>query len=150
MLLGRKCGVRLEPPALVVVYYDTTTRKLRERIMPVRMGLFGPTSQAVNLIAQDFKIRHQQILELVPESTLERMLRIIVAHLEGEPLEAILQKEQQKKKSEEIGQEKNKNEKKKNEKKKAAQEEEDMDTDLEMDDAEIPLDKIDSGDDSFW
>lgn len=34
--VAKKCGVKFKPPAIVLLYEDKTTKKMRQRVMPVR------------------------------------------------------------------------------------------------------------------
>ncbi|KAM3930319.1 centrosomal protein of 19 kDa [Leptodactylus fuscus] len=85
---AKKCGIRFEPPAIILVY-EKTEGKPRQRIMPIRnFSKFSDCSRA----AEQLKNipRHRQYLEDVSLKQLERLYKLLKAHLKGETLEVSL------------------------------------------------------------
>jgi len=82
-----KCGVRFDPPALVISYKDWKTSKLRRRSMPLRN--FGKHS-SVDRTVDDLKsnTRHSRYVRLLSAAQLQRLLTIIKDKLSGLSLEA--------------------------------------------------------------
>uniref|UniRef100_T1J4R6 Centrosomal protein of 19 kDa n=1 Tax=Strigamia maritima TaxID=126957 RepID=T1J4R6_STRMM len=76
----RQCGVRFEPPAVIVYYKNSTTNKLHKRIMPVRSLR---KTASVKRIGEELKERHSHILHEMPLIRLEKLLRIIQEHMKG-------------------------------------------------------------------
>ena len=87
----KKCGVRFDPPAVVVLYKIIKTGKLHRRTMPLRS--FSKNS-GVARYADELKStsRHQKYLESVPKHQLEKLIMIVKDKLNGVTLEDSLQK----------------------------------------------------------
>ncbi|XP_077344724.1 centrosomal protein of 19 kDa [Lithobates pipiens] len=85
---ARKCGIRFEPPAIVLVY-EKTEGKTRQRIMPIRnFSKFSDCSRAAEQLKNN--PRHKQYLEQVSLKQLERLYKLLRGHLKEETLEASL------------------------------------------------------------
>ncbi|XP_071949572.1 centrosomal protein of 19 kDa-like [Antedon mediterranea] len=84
----KKCGVRVEPPMLILKY-ENSSKKLRERIMPLRN--FNKNTN-ITCFTTELKNnpRHKQYLQHVSEFQIEKLLRIIQAVLHGSSLEESL------------------------------------------------------------
>lgn len=82
-----KCGVRFDPPALVITYKDWRAGKLRRRTMPLRN--FNKNSN-IETTVKDMKEnqRHTRFILLFPAAQLHRLLAIIKDKLSGLSLEA--------------------------------------------------------------
>ncbi|XP_064455044.1 centrosomal protein of 19 kDa-like [Ornithodoros turicata] len=83
----RRIGVKLNPPAIVVVY--ETGNSLRKRTIPVRE--FFKTSN-IKRAAENIRDRHSSIFEKAPLVQVEKMLCIIQETMHGHSLEGCLQK----------------------------------------------------------
>ncbi|KAG8538294.1 hypothetical protein GDO81_022904, partial [Engystomops pustulosus] len=85
---ARRCGVRFEPPAILLLY-ETSEGKSRQRIMPIRnFSKFSDCSRAAEQLKNN--PRHKQYLEGASLKQLERLYKLLKAHLNGESLEASL------------------------------------------------------------
>ncbi|KAK7091058.1 centrosomal protein of 19 kDa-like [Littorina saxatilis] len=82
-----KCGVRFDPPALVMTYKDWRSGKLRRRSMPLRS--FNKNSSVPSTLT-DLKenARHTRYVALLTDAQLVRLLTIIKDKLSGLSLEA--------------------------------------------------------------
>ncbi|GFO11519.1 centrosomal protein of 19 kda-like [Plakobranchus ocellatus] len=82
-----KCGVRFEPPTLVLSYKDWKTGKLRRRSMPLRN--FNKNT-GIDRIIEDLTSnpRHARFVRLLSTAQLQRLLTIIKDKLSGLSLEA--------------------------------------------------------------
>lgn len=68
-----KLGVLTQPPALTLVYRNTTGKE-RQRTMPIRfLNKFG----SVDTVLKELRKRHNKHLEKVSEMKVEKMLRIL-------------------------------------------------------------------------
>ncbi|XP_075895683.1 centrosomal protein of 19 kDa [Nelusetta ayraudi] len=83
---AKRCGLQFSPPAIVLIYENTETTKVRKRIIPVRN--FSKYSDH-SLAAERLKNhpRHMEYLERVPQSQLEKLHVILRDHLQGFSLE---------------------------------------------------------------
>ncbi|KAG9494502.1 hypothetical protein GDO78_002033 [Eleutherodactylus coqui] len=85
---AKKCGVRFEPPAIILVY-EQEEGKHRQRIMPIRnFSKFSDCSRAAEQLKNN--PRHRQYLEGVSLEQLVRFYRLLKAHLNGESLDVSL------------------------------------------------------------
>ncbi|XP_066445430.1 centrosomal protein of 19 kDa [Eleutherodactylus coqui] len=85
---AKKCGVRFEPPAIILVY-EQEEGKHRQRIMPIRnFSKFSDCSRAAEQLQNN--PRHRQYLEGVSLEQLVRFYRLLKAHLNGESLDVSL------------------------------------------------------------
>ncbi|KAK2151057.1 hypothetical protein LSH36_377g02033 [Paralvinella palmiformis] len=87
----KKCGVRFDPPAVVLIYQVKSTGKLHRRTMPLRC--FSKRS-VVSRFAEELKTesRHKKYLDDVPMQQLEKLITIIKDKLNGIDLETSLEK----------------------------------------------------------
>ncbi|XP_071085337.1 centrosomal protein of 19 kDa-like [Haliotis cracherodii] len=85
----KKCGLKIDPPSLVLIYYDRKTKKQRRRTMPLRN--FTKMSY-VDRFAADLRScpRNSKYVKNLPQAQLLRMLTIIKDRLKGMSLEASL------------------------------------------------------------
>ncbi|XP_014256151.1 centrosomal protein of 19 kDa-like isoform X2 [Cimex lectularius] len=84
MVLPRKVGVRIDPPAVILVY--DVWGKMRMRTMPVR-NVWDSTSSA--FILEDLKSRHD-VLNSVPDSTILKMIEVLKRVKKGDSLQDAL------------------------------------------------------------
>ncbi|KAM8954015.1 centrosomal protein of 19 kDa [Pelodytes ibericus] len=85
-----KCGIRFQPPAVILVYEDLTARKSRQRIMPIRnFSKFSDCSRAAEQLKHN--PRHKQYLEPVSLRQLEKLYKLLKGHLNGESLNVSLE-----------------------------------------------------------
>lgn len=84
-----RCGVKFDPPAIMVVYNDKKTKKHRQRTMPLR-DFTKDTS--VDTAMQDLlsHSRHGKYVSLIPKPQFVRLVTIIRDKLNGMSLEASL------------------------------------------------------------
>ncbi|CAL1528613.1 unnamed protein product [Lymnaea stagnalis] len=82
-----KCGVKFDPPALVLNYKDRKTGKLRQRSMPLRN--FNKNT-GIDHFMEDLKSnpRHSKFIRLLSPAQLVRLLTIVKDKLSGLSLEA--------------------------------------------------------------
>nr|CAD7259482.1 unnamed protein product [Timema shepardi] len=85
----KRLGIRVSPPALVLIYQPGTdpALKLRQYVMPVR-SLRRDSN--LSFICQDLRTRHKAKLELVGDVAAMRMLRILQGCVGGEPVSVAL------------------------------------------------------------
>ncbi|XP_056420407.1 centrosomal protein of 19 kDa isoform X2 [Hyla sarda] len=85
---AKKCGVRFEPPAIILVY-EKDEEKSRQRIMPVRnFSKFSDCSRAAEQLKNN--PRHRQYLQGVSLKQLEKLYKLLKGHLKGESLNVSL------------------------------------------------------------
>lgn len=85
----QKCGVKFDPPAIVVMYSDNGSDKVRRRTMPLRE--FTKTSDVEKAVAElRSNPRHERYVSQIPKSQLSRLVTIIRDKLNGLSLEASL------------------------------------------------------------
>ncbi|XP_023646309.1 centrosomal protein of 19 kDa isoform X1 [Paramormyrops kingsleyae] len=83
--VAKRCGVKFSPPAIVLIYEDADTGKMRQRIMPVRnFSKFSDCSRAAERLKNS--LRHSPYLEGVSQEQLERLHTVLRDHLLGRPL----------------------------------------------------------------
>ena len=87
----KKCGVRVDPPTLILTYINETTGKKRQRSMPIRnfTKRTGITRAAQELCNNP---RHKKYLENIKQSQVEKLLQIIQERLKGLSLDEALDK----------------------------------------------------------
>ena len=85
----KKCGVKFDPPAIVITYTDNRSNKIRRRTMPLRD--FTKSSH-VEQAAKDLRAnpRHEKYVVQIPKAQLSRLVTIIRDKLNGMSLEASL------------------------------------------------------------
>ncbi|KAH3804013.1 hypothetical protein DPMN_132286 [Dreissena polymorpha] len=85
----QKCGVKFDPPSIVVVYNDKGSTKKRRRTMPLRE--FTKTSN-IEVAAEELKTnpRHGKYVSQITKHQLIRLVTIIRDKLNGMSLEASL------------------------------------------------------------
>ncbi|XP_068699707.1 centrosomal protein of 19 kDa-like isoform X2 [Montipora foliosa] len=88
MFTPRKCGVKFDPPTLVLYYDANLTGKLHKRSMPIRMlRKDSSISDAVEELRKSS--RHGKYLEKISVSQLEKLLTMIQKKMKGlDPLDS--------------------------------------------------------------
>ncbi|XP_053564941.1 centrosomal protein of 19 kDa isoform X2 [Bombina bombina] len=85
-----KCGVRFQPPAIILVYEEKMEGKSRQRIMPIRnFSRFSDCSRAAEQLKNN--PRHKLYLEDVSLKQLEKLYRLLSGHLKGNNLDVTLE-----------------------------------------------------------
>lgn len=84
-----KCGVKFDPPAIMIVYNEKGSKKQRQRTMPLRD--FTKNSN-IEKAAEDLSTnpRHGKYVSVIPRAQLVRLITIIRDKLNGMSLEASL------------------------------------------------------------
>uniref|UniRef100_A0A8C8DP78 Centrosomal protein of 19 kDa n=1 Tax=Oryzias sinensis TaxID=183150 RepID=A0A8C8DP78_9TELE len=79
---AKRCGVRFNPPSIVLVYVNTETKKLRKRVIPIRN--FTKLSDCC-MAAEQLKEhpRHRDYLDAVSLGQLEKLHILLQDHLRG-------------------------------------------------------------------
>ncbi|XP_073993426.1 uncharacterized protein isoform X2 [Rhodnius prolixus] len=159
LVVPKKLGIRLCPPALMLVYEQSETEgadagmKLRLRTIPLRNLVTNITS--TDFLLEDLRARHD-MLAGIPDHKIIRMVEIIKKVRSGKgSLEEIIQEngrtvseKPSKQSAMHVTNEKSGGKSSKNKIEEEKQDEED--TDFEIDD-ELPLDKLESEEeDDFW
>merc|ERR1712156_90019 len=90
----KKCGLRFDPPAIVVTYTVKSSGKLHRRTMPLRN--FNKRT-GVARTAQELKesSRHEKYLRSIPLPQLEKLIQIIQDKMNGIDLKESLEKNKQ-------------------------------------------------------
>ncbi|KAM6326206.1 centrosomal protein of 19 kDa [Podargus strigoides] len=88
---AKKCGVRFQPPSIVLIYKEDGQDKTRQRIMPVRnFSKFSDCSLAAEQLKNN--LRHKAYLKGVSLHQLQKLYRLLKGHLGGESLAESLEK----------------------------------------------------------
>ncbi|XP_029471027.1 centrosomal protein of 19 kDa [Rhinatrema bivittatum] len=91
---ANKCGIRFQPPAVILIYKEQGKDKDRQRIMPIRnFSKFSDCTRAAEQLKNN--PRHKQYLEGVSLQQLEKLFTVLKGHLQGQTLAESLQKIQQ-------------------------------------------------------
>ncbi|MBN3300649.1 CEP19 protein, partial [Amia calva] len=87
--VATQVGVRFNPPAIVLIYENEATKKMRKRVMPVRnFWKFSDCSKAAERLKNT--VRHSAYLQSVSMKQLERLHVILRDRLLGRSLEQSL------------------------------------------------------------
>ncbi|MFT7809695.1 centrosomal protein of 19 kDa [Arapaima gigas] len=87
--VAKRCGIKFVPPAIVLIYEHSDTKKIRQRIMPVRnFSKFSDCNKAAERLKNND--RHRIYLEGVSQQQLERLHILLRDHLQGRTLEESL------------------------------------------------------------
>lgn len=85
MCTAKKCGIRFQPPAIILIYDNEVKEKSRLRIMPVRnFSKFSDCNRAAEQLKNN--PRHKSYLEQVPLRQLERLFNLLRGYLQGQSL----------------------------------------------------------------
>ncbi|KAM4772671.1 centrosomal protein of 19 kDa [Rhinophrynus dorsalis] len=80
-----KCGVRFQPPAIILVYEEKASEKSRQRIMPIRnFSRFSDCSRAAEQLKNN--PRHKEYLEHVSLRQLEKLYKLLRGNMKGQSL----------------------------------------------------------------
>jgi len=87
----KRCGIRFDPPAIVITYVTKPGSKLHRRTMPLRN--FNKKS-GVRRVTNELKSneRHKKYLDQVPLHQLEKLITVIHDKMNGITLEDSLKK----------------------------------------------------------
>ena len=82
MFAPKKCGIRYEPPTLVIEYVVMATGKLHRRCMPLRSinGVSNPDTEAKKFKSSP---KHGKYLEKISQEKLSRVLGKCIKYLKG-------------------------------------------------------------------
>ncbi|XP_015415287.1 PREDICTED: LOW QUALITY PROTEIN: centrosomal protein of 19 kDa-like [Myotis davidii] len=82
---AKKWGIRLQPPAIILIYENEMKGKSRQRIMPVRnFSKFSDCNRAAEQLKNN--PRHKSYLEQVSLRQLEQLFRFLRGNLRGQSL----------------------------------------------------------------
>lgn len=85
MCTAKKCGIRVQPPAIVLIYESEVKGKIRQRIMPVRnFSKFSDCTRAAEQLKNN--PRHKSYLEQVSLRQLEKLFSFLRGYLSGQSL----------------------------------------------------------------
>lgn len=83
--IAKKCGVRFQPPAMILIYESEAEGKSRQRIMPVRnFSKFSDCTRAAEQLKNN--PRHKNYLEQVSLKQLEKLFVFLRGSLQGQSL----------------------------------------------------------------
>ncbi|KAA0711965.1 Centrosomal protein of 19 kDa [Triplophysa tibetana] len=87
--VAKRCGLKFDPPSIVVIYENENTGKMRKRVIPVRnFSQYSDCSRAAERLK--YHVRHSVYVESVSLAQLERLHLILRDHLRGLSLEESL------------------------------------------------------------
>ncbi|XP_059806980.1 centrosomal protein of 19 kDa [Hypanus sabinus] len=88
--IPRKCGIKFKPPTIVLIYEDESTKKTRQRLIPIRnFSRFSDCYRAAEEIKNN--PRHQVYLNGVSQQQLQKLLHLLRDSLNGLSLEKSLE-----------------------------------------------------------
>ncbi|KAL1022907.1 hypothetical protein UPYG_G00034050 [Umbra pygmaea] len=86
---AKRCGVKFNPPSIVLIYECKDTNKMRKRIIPVRnFSKYSDCSVAAERMKHH--VRHRAYLEGVSLVTLQRLHIVLRDSMQGRSLEQTL------------------------------------------------------------
>ncbi|NXC37583.1 CEP19 protein, partial [Penelope pileata] len=92
--VAKKCGVRFQPPSVILIYEEKDQEKTRRRVMPVRnFSQFSDCGIAAERLKNN--PRHKAYLEGVSLRQLTKLHGLLKGHLGGESLAESLEKVRQ-------------------------------------------------------
>ncbi|XP_014429965.2 centrosomal protein of 19 kDa [Pelodiscus sinensis] len=92
--VAKKCGIRFQPPSIVLIYEDENKNSARQRIMPVRnFSKFSDCSRAAEQLKNN--PRHKAYLKGVSLQQLQKLYSLLKGHLQGQSLAQSLKQSQQ-------------------------------------------------------
>lgn len=90
MYTAKKCGIRFQPPAIILIYENEVKGKNRQRIMPVRnFSKFSDCTRAAEQLKNN--PCHKSYLEQVSPKQLEKLFTLLRGHLCGQSLAATME-----------------------------------------------------------
>ncbi|KAI5101121.1 centrosomal protein of 19 kDa, partial [Silurus meridionalis] len=91
-IIAKQCGIKFDPPSVVLIYENEHTNKLRKRVMPVRsFSQFSDCSRAAERLKHH--PRHGRYLDSVSLEQLVRLHTVLRDHLRGLSVEASLREQ---------------------------------------------------------
>ncbi|XP_024067727.1 centrosomal protein of 19 kDa [Terrapene carolina triunguis] len=92
--VAKKCGIRFQPPSVILIYEDENKNRARQRIMPIRnFSKFSDCSRAAEQLKNN--PRHQAYLQGVSLQQLQKLYSLLRGHLQGKSLAQSLEQIQQ-------------------------------------------------------
>ncbi|XP_034989351.1 centrosomal protein of 19 kDa [Zootoca vivipara] len=81
--VAKKCGIKLNPPSIVLIYEDQLRNNIRKRIMPIRnFSKFSDCSRAAEQLKNN--PRHKTYLEGVSMEQLQKLHNLLRCQLGGQ------------------------------------------------------------------
>ncbi|XP_032661839.1 centrosomal protein of 19 kDa [Chelonoidis abingdonii] len=92
--VAKKCGIRFQPPSIILIYEDKNKDRARQRIMPIRnFCKFSDCSRAAEQLKNN--PRHKAYLQGVSLRQLRKLYSLLRGHLQGKSLAQSLEQIQQ-------------------------------------------------------
>ncbi|XP_030430279.1 centrosomal protein of 19 kDa [Gopherus evgoodei] len=92
--VAKKCGIRFQPPSVILIYEDKNKDRARQRIMPIRhFSKFSDCSRAAEQLKNN--PRHKAYLHGVSLQQLRKLYSLLRGHLQGKSLAQSLEQIQQ-------------------------------------------------------
>lgn len=92
--VAKKCGIRFQPPSVILIYEDKNKDRARQRIMPIRnFSKFSDCSRAAEQLKNN--PRHKAYLQGVSLRQLQKLYSLLRCHLQGKSLAQSLEQIQQ-------------------------------------------------------
>ncbi|EMP38411.1 centrosomal protein of 19 kDa [Chelonia mydas] len=87
---AKKCGIRFQPPSIILIYEDENKDRARQRIMPIRnFSKFSDCSRAAEQLKNN--PRHKAYLQGVSLRQLQKLYSLLRGHLQGQNLAQTLE-----------------------------------------------------------
>ncbi|CAM5165151.1 unnamed protein product [Natator depressus] len=87
---AKKCGIRFQPPSIILIYEDENKDRARQRIMPIRnFSKFSDCSRAAEQLKNN--PRHKAYLQGVSLRQLQKLYSLLRGHLQGQSLAQTLE-----------------------------------------------------------
>ncbi|XP_075229539.1 centrosomal protein of 19 kDa-like [Lycorma delicatula] len=154
-IVPHKCGIVLTPPAVLYIYENKITKKIRKLLMPVQSSILlsDTFNSDADFLAADLKMRHKPLLDLVDVNIIKKMIFLLHQHKKGQTVnDALLQFNDKENYTKIVGSQNLLSSKTDKQSEKSDVEDDLGDTDF--DDLDAPIDKLgiyseDEGD-AFW
>ncbi|KAM9128120.1 centrosomal protein of 19 kDa isoform 1-T5 [Pangshura tecta] len=92
--VAKKCGIRFQPPSIILIYEDKNKDRARQRIIPIRnFSKFSDCSRAAEQLKNN--PRHKAYVQGVSLRQLQKLYSLLRGHLQGESLAQSLEQIQQ-------------------------------------------------------
>ncbi|KAM7160536.1 centrosomal protein of 19 kDa isoform 1-T2 [Macrochelys suwanniensis] len=92
--VAKKCGIRFQPPSVILIYEDENKDRVRQRIMPIRnFSKFSDCSRAAEQLKSN--PQHKAYLQGVSLRQLQKLYSLLRGHLQGQSLAQSLEQIQQ-------------------------------------------------------
>ncbi|KAL7855250.1 hypothetical protein SRHO_G00174400 [Serrasalmus rhombeus] len=86
---AKQCGIKFNPPSVILIYENGDGRNVRKRVIPVRnFSQYSDCRRAAERLKHH--VRHSLYLESVPLAQLERLHTVLRDHLRGLTIEESL------------------------------------------------------------